>query len=149
MRAFLITIIASASISVAAAQTQPATLTLACKGTMIDKDIEPDKKRPYSMSIMFNFTAGTVEFTNFLTSESAPVVRITAVNDLTIRFDGSRTHSQYETTISGSLDRVTGDMNMALRVLRTPLQIGGRAPETKVVDTDDYELQCRPTQRMF
>ena len=147
MRAFLITIIASASISVATAHAQPATLTLACKGTLTDKDIDPPgTNRPISMNIMFNFTAGTVEFTNFLTE---PAVRITAVNDLTVRFDGSRTQSQYQTTISGSLDRVTGDMHMALRVLRTPLQIGGRVPETKVESADDYELQCRPTQRMF
>jgi hypothetical protein len=112
---------------------------------------EPDKKRPYSMSIMFNFTAGTVEGFDKLILHETPVVRITAVNNLTVRFDGSRTTQSQtlQTTISGSLDRVTGDMYMALRVLRTPREISGRGQEVKVVGTDDYELQCRPTQRMF
>ena len=73
---------------VATAFAQPATLTLACKGTATG-GWDPDTKHPISMGIVVNFTDHTVEGFGFPGLINYPVRgRITAANDVTIAFGG-------------------------------------------------------------
>jgi hypothetical protein len=62
-------------------------------------------------------------------------VRITAANDVTVTFAGSEAVGGSRLTIAGSIDRVTGDV-YATRW----------ADAKRIIN---YELQCRPTERMF
>src|SRR5262245_58749930 len=86
---------------------QPATLTLACKGTIENVGVD---KTPISMGIIVNFTDRTVQGFSDPGLLDIPV-KIKAANDVTVSFGGSITgpFAQYvETSISGTLDRVTG-----------------------------------------
>jgi len=64
---------------VAIAQAQPATLTLACKGTMTMEPMEP---QAISMGIILNFTERTVQGFSDPGFINIPVM-ITAANDVT------------------------------------------------------------------
>jgi hypothetical protein len=118
------------------AQAADATLTLACQGTVTIKtfgplEYEPD---PVSMGLIVNFTARTVKGTArwgpYLFDDQ---LQITDSNDVTVVFGGfSRFLGR---NISGSMDRVTGDVGMVATA-------EGAAAY-------DYSLKCRPTQRMF
>ena len=121
------------------AQAQQATLTLACKGTT--RGPLDDKPQPVSMGIIVNFTTRTVQGFGYPDLIDVPV-RITAANDVTVTFAGSEeTLVSVRTGISGSIDRVTGDV-YATEVITNTMT-------NKIVSTMNYELQCRPTQRMF
>jgi hypothetical protein len=122
----------------ATAHAQPAALTLACKGTTMTPYID-EKPQPISMGIILNFN--TVQGFALPGMFDVPV-RITAANDVTVTFEGSAVHLQMsQTTISGSLDRVTGDVYATSIMTNTQTQ--------KIVSATNYELQCRPVQRMF
>jgi hypothetical protein len=126
-------VVASLSMTAQAAET---TLTLACEGTATGKsgsstEYDPD---PVSMGLIVNFTNRTVQGTSrwgpYLFDDQLQIVDW---NEGTVVFRG---FSKFlGMTISGSMDRVTGNM----RMLAT--QEG--------VSSIDYSLKCTPTQRMF
>ena len=111
---------------------EPATLTLTCKGTAT---IRADSPKPYplSMGLIVNFTTRTVDGT----ARQRPYVfddqlQITEWNEVTVIFRG---FSQFlGKNISGSMDRMTGDVGMLA---------------TSKTEAIDYSLKCTPTQRMF
>jgi hypothetical protein len=117
-------------------QAQPATLTLACKGTTTEghADAKPD---PISMSVIINFTARIVQGFGYLDFP----VKITAANDLTVAFGGSQQILTLVSSITGSLDRVTGDMEATSTLFDQETN--------KVISYTAYALQCRSAQRMF
>jgi hypothetical protein len=121
------------------AQAQPATLTLACKGTTIAgyADAKPE---PISMGVILNFTARTVQGFGYPGLIDIPV-KITAANDVTVAFGGSQQVLTSVSSIMGSLDRVTGDME-ATSTLSDP-------KTNKIIGQTAYALQCRPAQRIF
>ena len=105
---------AGALLLLGTAQAQPATLTLACKGTTTES-LEPDaKKYPVSMGIVVNFTDRTVQGFYLLELLEIPV-KITAANKL-VAFGGQRKSPSKLTSIHGSIDRVTGDLAATLAV---------------------------------
>jgi hypothetical protein len=118
------------------AQAQQSTLTLACKGTATSITQSGDKKPgPIEMGLIFNFATRIVQ--GFVTADVVGLtVRITAANDVTIMFSGADEHHH---TLSGIIDRVTGSVDAADAI---SYQSGGES-------TTRYQLQCKPTQRMF
>jgi hypothetical protein len=103
-------------------------LTLACRGTASAGKGEPEAT---SLGMVVNFTTGTVK--GLVDFPAA----ITSVDEVTISFSGSRPYG----SVSGSIDRVTGDAE-ATSFLHN----------TKTVDVllmISYALKCRPAQRMF
>jgi hypothetical protein len=114
---------------------EPATLTLTCKGTATIRADYPlqSKPQPLSMDLIVNFTTRTVVGT----ARQRPYVfddqlQITEWNDVTVIFRG---FSQFlGKNISGSMDRMTGDVGMLA---------------TSKTEAIDYSLKCTPTQRMF
>jgi hypothetical protein len=118
---------------IAAAQAQqPATLTLACKGTLTNYygPIGTKDTQPISIGIIISFTTQTVQGFGWTST-------ITTNDDTTIKFsDRMGTLS-----ISGSIDRVTGELEA------TETQYYG--PEHKILMQKAYSLLCKPGQRMF
>ena len=120
-----------AGLPVLAQAAEPATLTLTCKGTAT---IRADSPKPYplSMGLIVNFTTRTVVGT----ARQRPYVfddqlQITEWNEVTVIFRG---FSQFlGKNISGSIDRMTGDVGMLA---------------TSKTEAIDYSLKCTPTQRM-
>ena len=121
-----------AGLPMTAQAAEPATLTLTCKGTAT---IRADSPKPYplSMDLIVNFTTRTVDGT----ARQRPYVfddqlQITEWNEVTVIFRG---FSQFlGKNISGSMDRMTGDVGMLA---------------TSKTEAIDYSLKCTPTQRMF
>jgi hypothetical protein len=124
------------------AQAADETLTLACQGTATDISmprgstditIPAGKPEPASMSIIINLTAQTVAGLDFL-------LKVTAVDEMTVSFRGSKNTDETSWSISGSIDRVTGDMKAVSTKMNrntfTSLDVA-------------YFLKCRPAQRMF
>jgi hypothetical protein len=133
-------VIAGLSIS---AQAQPATLTLACKGTTTVTTMDA-KPEPISMGIIVNFTARTVQ--GFLSPGALMdyPVKITAVNDVIVAFSGSEDYQQSRSSVAsidGFIDRVTGDVEATSTLTAT------NPPKT--ITSTTYALKCRPSQRMF
>src|SRR5262249_43439061 len=87
---------------------QPATLTLACKGTAT-WGATPDKKEPISMGLIVNFTSRTVQGFGY-PGLIDYTVKITAANDVTVAFEGDQKLSSSTSSIGGTIDRVTGDV---------------------------------------
>ena len=112
---------------------------LTCRGTTTDSS-EPDaKKYPVSMSIVVNFTDRTVQGFYLLELLDIPV-KIMAANKV-VAFGGQRKSPSTLTSIHGSLDRTTGDLEATLTVSE---------PKTsKIYSSTIYALKCRPTQRML
>jgi len=91
------------------AQPADATLTLACQGTTTVTTMENAKPEPISMGIIVDFTNRTVHgfgYPGFSGSFDFPV-KITGTNEVTVAFHGS---NQTGGSITGSIDRVTGDV---------------------------------------
>jgi hypothetical protein len=93
------------------------------------------------MGIIVNFTARTVE--GFIPPVIPPPVggfpvKIAAFNEVTIAFGGSNFLGW---TISGSIDRVTGDVEAYSSFY-------SQKTNTTVSSTY-YSLKCGPAQRMF
>jgi len=115
------------------------TLRLACQGTATNRDYggatgegEPE---PYSMGIVIDFTAQTVE-------GFRPIrAKIRTVTNAIVAFEGSEGGNLITHTISGLIHRVIGDMQATLTF---------RDKDTGTVRARiSYDLQCRPAQRMF
>jgi hypothetical protein len=130
----------------ATAQAQPATLTLACKGTVITDDTgmgtgaEP-KAHQVSMGIIVNFTTQTVQGFGWPGRMDYPVT-ITGVNDTTVAFSGQQKALGFAlASTTGTLDRVTGDLGARIDLFDEA--------RTKMISQTTYALQCRPTERMF
>jgi hypothetical protein len=121
------------------AQAADTTLTLACQGTTTcgTDDAKPE---PVSMGIIVNFTNRTVQGFGYPGLMDYPV-KITAWNDVTVSFGGSREDRSQRASIFGKIDRVTGDAEAISSV--TDAKTG------KFVTSLTYALKCRPTQRMF
>ena len=116
---------------------EPATLTLACQGTVTPKSLSSEyNPDPVSMGLIVNFTNRTVQGTSrwgpYLFDDQ---LQITELNERTIVSSGFSKFLGME-IFHGSMDRVTGDVGM-LATSKT----GGPAY--------DYSLKCRPAQRMF
>jgi hypothetical protein len=92
------------------------------------------------MGVILNFTALTVQGFGDPSLIDIPV-KITAANDVTVAFGGSQPVLTSVSSIIGSLDRVTGDME-ATSTLSDPKTY-------KIISQTAYALQCRPAQRMF
>jgi hypothetical protein len=123
-----------------AAQAEPVTLTLACKGITTQTMLSDAKPEPISMGIIVNFTARTVQgfgFPGMLDYR----VSITAANDVAVAFGGHQEVMSSVSSIEGSIDRVTGDVE-ATSTLSDP-------KTNKMITQTAYAIQCRPTQRMF
>jgi hypothetical protein len=121
----------------AAEAQQPATLTLACKGTTTEYRLQgATLEQPVSMGIIVNLADGTVQGFGF-PFDSEPL-KIGYVNDVEVRFGGERDFA-VRSTINGSINRVTGDMDATWSFEKT----GYLEPHMT------YALQCKPAQRMF
>src|SRR5690242_2558318 len=97
-----------AGLSMMAQAAETWTLTLACKGTTV-AGYERANPQPISMGVIVNFGSGAVQ--GFGTPGLLDVpVKITGVNEVTIAFGGSGRPLGSEWTISGSIDRVTGEV---------------------------------------
>ena len=120
----------------AEAQQQKA-LTLACKGTATGDDGKPD---PISMGIIINLTAGTVQGFGLPGVMDYPL-KMTATNDVRVPFSGSQELISSVSSIRGSIDRVTEDVE-ATSTLTDP-------KTHNTLNQTNYALQCKPTQRMF
>jgi hypothetical protein len=117
---------------------QPATLTLACKGTTYSPPID-EKPQAISMGLIVNLTTGTVQGFGTPGLLDYPV-RITAANDVTIVFGGSQAIGNSLSGVLGTIDRVTGDVEATSTLSDS---------KTSHVVSQTYALQCKPTQRMF
>jgi hypothetical protein len=124
---------------VSTAHADDATLTLACQGTTTF-GTEAAKPEPVSMGIIVNFTNRTVHgfgYPGFSGRFDFPV-KITGMDAVTVAFHGS---SQTGESITGSIDRVTGDVEA--RIQMSDSKTGD------LLSILRYALKCRPTQRMF
>jgi hypothetical protein len=126
---------------------QPATLTLACKGTTEYSypdgkgSFTHEKPLPVEMGIIVNFTKRTVQGFSDPSFIDIPV-RITAANDVTVTFEGSdESLPPTLQSISGSIDRVTGTVYATIKLSNTE--------KHEIQSMTNYELRCRPAQRMF
>jgi hypothetical protein len=118
------------------------TLTLACQGTATDISmprgstditIPAGKPEPTSMGIIINFTARTVAGLDF-------PIKITSSDEAMVFFKGSDDTERTIRRISGSIDRVTGDMKA----------VSIKMDKNTFISLDvAYALKCRPAQRMF
>jgi hypothetical protein len=120
-----------------AAQAQPATLTLACKGTTIDNSDQ--SKQPISMGIIVNFTDRTVQGFGSPNGVFDRPLELGYTDDTTIRF-GGKDEGAVRSTIIGFIDRVTGDVQANWLFID---KTGKLEPHMT------YALQCKPAQRMF
>jgi hypothetical protein len=94
-----------AGLSTTAQAVATGTLTLACTGTTVFEDAEPE---PHSMSLILNFTAGTVQ--GFGVPDLDYPVKITGINEVTVAFGGSVHTSELSLSLTGTIDRVTGEV---------------------------------------
>jgi hypothetical protein len=118
------------------------TLTLACQGTTTF-GTEDAKREPISMGIIVDFTNHTVHgfgYPGFSGQFDFPV-KITGMNEVTVAFHGSHEFGSTLSSITGSLDRVTGDVEA-----RIQMSDSKRGDFLSILR---YALKCRPTQRMF
>jgi hypothetical protein len=65
-------------------------------------------------------------------------VNITGINEVTVTFGGSRRSGWGDNNLSGTIDRVTGDV-----------EANSTLTDGKHSATITYSLKCRPTQRLF
>jgi hypothetical protein len=119
----------------AQAAAEPATMTLACKGTVTTSA----KPEPISMGVIVNFTNGTVQGFGF-------PAKIIDVNEVTITFNDVEPAAEgfmrsAEQGTYGTIDRVTGDVYVTNTMKETKTG--------KAVYSTDFTLKCRPAQRKF
>jgi hypothetical protein len=119
-------------VSAADAQ-QPTTLTFACKGTTT----WAGQESPYRMSLILNFTDRTIQGFGTPGLMDFPV-RITGANDVMIVFGESQEMAGSLSSIQGSIDRVTGDLEAASTLTDQKT--------SKTCSTTIYSLQCKPAQ---
>jgi hypothetical protein len=120
------------------AQPADTTLTLACQGSVtVGAEAKPE---PISMGIVVNFTKRTVQGFGSPGFRDYPV-EITAWNDVTVMFAGSEETRYSKASMTGSIDRVTGDVEAFSTM--------SDAKTGKTIVSTSYALKCRPAQRMF
>jgi hypothetical protein len=98
-----------------AEDTAAAALALACEGTAADKINRNAKPEPISMALIVNFTARTV--TGFR-GANFPVA-ITSIDDVRILFRGLNSDPASFVAVYGSIDRVTGAVEVTTDGLPT------------------------------
>ena len=108
-------------------QAADATVTLACKGTQTSGGGARTSSEVINIGIIVDFQKKTV-----VGLEPTVPLTIVGLTETEISFHGSETDWQ----MSGTLDRVTGSL-VATSVRSNP--------NVKL----SFDLQCRPTQRMF
>jgi hypothetical protein len=134
-------VIALVAAGLAIAQAADTTLTLACQGTAT-LALEDAKPEPYRMSVIFNFTTRTVQgFNSPATPWVSYPIKITGSDDVAVAFGGSGQVLRAEQSTSGTVDRITGDLEFTETLVD---------PKTnKIISQTNYALKCRPAQRMF
>ena len=113
-------------------------MTLVCSGTATDTTKSDSKAEPFSMGMIVNFRARSIAGFTYPSADAFPV-KITAFNDVTIAFSGSNKHGSW--IISGSLDRVTGDLEATSVVVNETTH--------NIVSGTGYLLKCRRAKRML
>jgi hypothetical protein len=128
-----------AGLSTTAQAVETGTLTLACKGTTVapNNGGQPD---PVSMGLIVSFNAGTVQGFGDPGLIDVPI-KITGINEVTVSFGGSARVANSDWNMSGSIDRVTGEVEATQNLTD--------ATTGKSYSRTGYSLKCRPTQRMF
>jgi hypothetical protein len=117
-------------------------LTLACKGTATWTSMEEDaKSEPVSMGIILNFTKKTVHGFGTPGLMDYPV-NITGVDEASVAFGGYREYGATTLSITGSVDRVTGDVGATSTMFTN-------TKKQATFSSTTYSLKCRPAQRMF
>ena len=117
------------------------TLTLACQGTTTVTTMEGAKPEPVSMGLIVNFTNNTVHGFGH-PGWSDPPVKITVVTEVLVAFGGSESSLGSKGSISGSADRITGDVE-ATYMLTTDRE---NKWENKVLFSKNYaEMQASAT----
>jgi len=118
---------------------QPATLTLACKGTTTEHLTTGDQDaQPISMGIIVNLADRTVQ--GFGYPFDLRPLEIGYVNDVEVRF-GGKEETSVRSIIIGSINRVTGDVDATWSFIDQ--KTGNLEPHLT------YTLQCKPAQRML
>ena len=117
---------------------EPLIMTLACRGTAIDTTKRDSIAEPFSMGMIVNFRARSIAGFTYPSVDAFPV-KITASNNVTIAFSGSNKHGSR--IISGSLDRVTGDLEATSVVLNETSH--------NIVSGTGNLLKCRRAKRML
>jgi hypothetical protein len=126
-----------AGLSIAQAAESTETLTLACQGEKLSKGLglsgDITGQDQASMGIIVNFKDRMVNFG----SEWPDPISIRNLTETAITF----ADDQYapRASISGSIDRVTGDTDVAIDSTSTKF-----GKMTRI-----FSLKCKPTQRMF
>ncbi len=139
MKAIAATLLMLAILTTARAQ-GGGTLTLACNGTTSDGMVEDAKREPISMGIIVNFTTRTIQGFHAPGLLDYPV-KVTGWDDVTVVFSGSQNIGGISTSINGTIDRVTGDVQASETSVNTKT--------SNYISASNYVLKCRPTQRMF
>jgi hypothetical protein len=135
-------IILVVGLSTTAQAVETGTLTLACKGTVVDNYNGPEPEQ-LSMGLIVNFTTGAVE--GFILPDIPKwgyyPVNIERMNEVIVTFSGSGGTGGINSSMSGTIDRVTGDVDAS--------HTDTDAKTGKMLNQTTYSLKCRPTQRLF
>jgi hypothetical protein len=119
-----------AGLSTAHAAEPTGKLTLACKGTETDRGGAGMSSGQIDIGVIVDFQNNTI----ILPDTS---LTITSVSETSVSFMGGGT----DWNMNGTLDRVTGSLVAA--------SIKFYPNTTKTIFAASYDLQCKPTQRMF
>ena len=140
MKSYLYAAVVAGLLTMAQAA-ETGTLTLACKGTTVS-GIPDAKPEPFSMSLLVNFTTGTVQGFD---APGGPLpelpVKITGINEVLVAFGGFERSLGSERSLSGTIDRVTGDVEAHDSLTREKTR--------EMYSSTSYSLKCRPVRRMF
>jgi hypothetical protein len=125
-----------ALVALSSAQAVDTTLTLACQGTKtwrweLENHPPLERTERISMGIIVNLTARTV------TGLDRSTLTIQSENEVTIGFGRVWSTNAGSVTVSGTIDRLTGDMAATATAITTSTSIW------------NYSLKCRPAQRTF
>jgi hypothetical protein len=139
MKAPMLLALAALSISTAQAAEPTGTLTLACQGTstFAGKDILTTQTQ-VSLGIIVNFADRTVAFGGNADAGNFPVIKIIDISEAVVSFLGGSVPGLH---ISGSIDRVTGDVEATSEATGTE--------NRTIIMRTLYSLKCKPTQRML
>jgi hypothetical protein len=116
-------VLALAGLSISTARTTERAVVLVCEGQVTQPP--GPKPEPVSLGLVINFTARTVTWPD---AGGLPLT-ITTLNEKTVGFRGSNGSR----TITGSLDRKTGETDAISTVMR----------DQKTSHTNRYSLKCR------
>jgi hypothetical protein len=91
------------------------------------------------MGIVVNFATRTVQ--GFYLAGADYPITITAADNVTVEFGGKQTRVFSTDSISGSIDRVTGELQATNSSYDQKQQ--------RILFEQTFALQCKPAQRMF